>query len=1026
VLITTNHSFLRGASHPHEYVERCQELGIEWLALCDRDGVYGVVRAHAAIREMEADVKLIVGAEMTLEDESTIYLLAQTRRGYANLCQLISKGRLRCEKGESRVHWREICEHAEDCVALWGGERSLLVQPGEPPDEVARHLKEAFGDRLYAIAMRHRRAEEVDQEARLIERARQYDLAIAAGYEVLYHVPERRKLQDILTCVHHGVPIQEAGDRLQPNGEHALKPPHEFRALFKDEPDWIARTRKIAASCTFSLDEIHYVYPSETLPDGRTSDERLRDLTYEGAHERYGELIPREVRAQIENELELIEELEYCGYFLTMKDIVEFCRRQNILCQGRGSAANSAVCYCLGITAVDPVKMKLLFERFLSRERNEPPDIDLDIEHERREEVIQWVYERYGRTHAAMVANVIRYRPRSAVRDIGKALGIPATTLDRIAKMLSHYEGPTEDVLREAGLDPESRQQEQLMRFTSEVLDFPRHLSIHPGGFLLGHEPVHDIVPIENGSMDDRTVIQWDKYDVEELGLFKVDLLGLGALTQIHKCFDMLRSHRDVDLSMATLPTDDDATYDMICEGDTIGVFQIESRAQMNMLPRLRPRQYYDLVIEVSIVRPGPITGEMVHPFLRRRNGEEPVTYPHPSLKPVLERTLGVPLFQEQVMQLAVVAADYSPGEADALRRDMGMWRAKGRIEKHYERMISAMLAKGIEQEFAERIFNQIRGFASYGFPESHAASFALICYATSYLRCHYPAEFTCSLLNSQPMGFYRPSTIVEDAKHHGVEIRPIDILWSKWDCTLERLPHGDYAVRMGFRYLKGLREDDWERIVKARDQRVFHSVEDVVRRTGLGEGILESMAESGAFESLESKRRDAIWKVKGYARTPELPLGLDDQEQAPDFDDLNDFDTVAWDYRTSFHSPRGHPLASLRDKLRAKGLPSAEQVRHLPHDSHVNYAGMVICRQRPSTASGTIFMTLEDETGFVNLIVWPSTYEKFELICKTQNFLGISGQLQSESGVVHLIADTLWRPRLDVEPEGPDSRDFH
>ncbi|MGM0558563.1 MAG: error-prone DNA polymerase [Myxococcota bacterium] len=1026
MLIKSNYSFLKGASHPHEYVERCQELGIEWLALCDRDGVYGVVRAHAAIRETGADVKLIVGSEITLQDDSTIYLLAQTRRGYANLCQLISKGRLRCEKGESRVRWREVCEHAEDCIALWGGERSLLVADGEAPDDVAKHLKDAFGNRLYALAMRHRRAEEVDQEARLLQRAARYDLPVAAGYEVLYHTPERRKLQDLLTCIDHGVPIQEAGNRLEPNGEHALKPPHEFRALFKDEPGWIARTRKIAARCTFSLDEIRYVYPSETLPDGRTSEERLRDLTYEGARQRYGELIPRDVRAQIENELELIEDLEYCGYFLTMKDIVEFCRSQHILCQGRGSAANSAVCYCLGITAVDPVEMKLLFERFLSRERNEPPDIDLDIEHERREEVIQWVYERYGRDHAAMVANVIRYRAKSAVRDIGKALGIPATTLDRIAKMMGRGDGPDEQLLREAGLDPESRQQEQLQYFTTEILDFPRHLSIHPGGFLLGHEPVHDIVPIENGSMDDRTVIQWDKYDVEELGLFKVDLLGLGALTHIHKCFDMLRDHRGVDLSMATLPIDDDATYDMICEGDTIGVFQIESRAQMNMLPRLRPRQYYDLVIEVSIVRPGPITGEMVHPFLRRRNGEEPVTYPHPSLKPVLERTLGVPLFQEQVMKLAIVAADYSPGEADALRRDMGMWRAEGRIEKHHDRMITAMLAKGIEREFAERIFNQIRGFASYGFPESHAASFALICYATSFLRCHYPAEFTCSLLNAQPMGFYKPSTIVEDAKHHGVEIRPIDILWSNWDCTLERLPHGDYAVRMGFRYLKGLREDDWERIESARSQRVFHSVEDVVRRTGLGEGVLESMAESGAFESLEKRRRNAIWKVKGYARTPELPLGLQEDEQTPEFSDLDDFETVSWDYRTSFHSPRGHPLAPMRDKLTARGLPSAEKVRNMPHDSHVNYAGMVICRQRPSTASGTIFMTLEDETGFVNVIVWPSTYEKFELICKTQNFLGISGQLQSESGVVHLIADTLWRPRVDATPEGAGSRDFH
>ncbi|MFW5968906.1 MAG: error-prone DNA polymerase, partial [Persicimonas sp.] len=796
--------------------------------------------------------------------------------------------------------------------------------------------------------------------------------------------------------------------------------------LFPDHPEWIAATREIADRCDFSLDEIHYRYPSETLPGGMTSAERLRTLTYEGAEHRYDDTVPDDVRAQLEKELDLIEELDYCGYFLTMKEIVDYCREHDILCQGRGSAANSAVCYCLGITAVDPVRMKLLFERFISRERNEPPDIDLDIEHERREEVIQHVYDKYGRSHAAMVANVIRYRAKSAVRDVGKALGLPATSLDRLAKIIARSDGPTDEILRQAGLDPSTRAHKLLMACADQILEFPRHLSIHPGGFLLGHEPVHDIVPIENGAMEDRTVIQWDKYAVEDLGLFKVDLLGLGALTHLHKSFDLIEKHRGVELSMDTIPAGDEATYDMICEGDTVGVFQIESRAQMNMLPRLKPRTYYDLVVEISLIRPGPITGEMVHPYLRRRRGEEEVTYPHPSLEPVLERTLGVPLFQEQVMQLAVVAADYSPGEADQLRRDMGMWRSHGKIERHYERMRERMLQKGISEAFAEQIFNQIRGFASYGFPESHAASFALISYATSYLRCHFPAEFTCALLNSQPMGFYRPATIVEDAKRHGVEIRPVDILWSAWDCALERREDGDFAVRMGFRFLKGLREDEFERIERARNERAFASLDDLVRRTEPSEKTLELLAESGALSPLESDRREALWRAKGLARTPQLPLDLPEKEETPDFDELADFQQIAWDYRTTSHSPRGHPLAHLRDRLSKMGLPDAKTVRNMPHDSFVNYAGLVICRQRPSTASGTIFMTLEDETGFLNLIIWPSVYERFQVLCKTQDFLGISGQLQSEEGVTHLIAETLWRPRLDRSPEGAKSRDFH
>ncbi len=689
----SNYSFLEGASHPEELVEAAANLGLPAFALTDRDGVYGVVEAHVKAREL--GVQLILGSEVTLDDESTITLLAMNREGWKNLCRLLTHGRLRSEKGESRVRWDEVCAHAEGLIALWGGRQSLLVHQADPVFVVS-DLRDAFGDRLYAMIARHRRSDETAREARLRARAKRYRLPLVAATEVLYHKPARRELQDVLTCIRHGVTLSEAGRRTQPNAEHALKTPHAFNALFHDLPAAVAATLDIAERCNFGLDALRYVYPSETLPDGQTSSSWLRELTLRGANERYGGNPSSEVLAQIDKELELIDELDYCGYFLTMWEIVRYCREQSILCQGRGSAANSAVCYCLGITAVDPVRMGLLFERFLSRERAEPPDIDLDIEHERREEVIQHVYAKYGRNHAAMVCNFIRYRARSAVRDVGKVLGIAETALDRFSKLLSHHGSLDVEWMRQAGLDPDHPVHRHLLRLASEILDFPRHLSIHPGGFLLGHEPVHDLVPIENASMPDRTVIQWDKDCLEELGLFKVDLLGLGALHQLHLGFDLLERHRDQHWSMATLPQGDEPTYDMICKADTVGVFQIESRAQMAMLPRLKPRTYYDLVIEVSIVRPGPITGGMVHPYLRRRSGEEPVEYPHECLEPVLEKTLGVPLFQEQVIRLAMVAADYTPGEADQLRRDMAAWRRSGRIERHRERLVRRMTAKGI------------------------------------------------------------------------------------------------------------------------------------------------------------------------------------------------------------------------------------------------------------------------------------------------------------------------------------------
>ncbi|HEU4341398.1 MAG TPA: error-prone DNA polymerase, partial [Candidatus Binatia bacterium] len=879
----SNFSFLEGASHPDELIEEAYRLGMPALALTDRDGVYGVVRAHVKAREV--GLRLIIGSQVKVEDQSIVVLLAQNRTGYANLCRLLTDGRLRSEKGESVVTWDEICRHEADLIALWGGDQSLIVAETEP-DRIAGNLRDAFNDRIYGMIARHRRDEEVEQERRLRERAKRYGFPVVAVNEVLYHTPARRPLQDVLTAIRYGMTVASCGRKLKPNAEHTLKPPYAFARLFADDPAALHRTLEIIERCTFSLNEIRYRYPSEQMPDGTTSAAWLRHLTFEGAQERYPKGIPADVIQQLNKELDIIDALDYPGYFLTMREIVEFCREKGILCQGRGSAANSAVCYCLGVTAIDPVRMGLLFERFISKERAEPPDIDLDIEHDRREEVIQHVYEKYGRDRAAMVANVVRYRTRSALRDVGKALGFSETALDRVAKFLSSYDGLSPEALQQMGLDPSTKQHHRLIQLTNEILDFPRHLSIHPGGFLLGHEPVHDIVPIENATMPERTVIQWDKNDLEDLGLFKVDLLGLGGLTQLDLCFRLLEEHRGIRLSMAGIPAEDCAVFDMICKSDTIGVFQIESRAQMAMLPRLKPRSFYDLVVEVSIVRPGPITGGMVHPYLRRRSGEEPVDYPHPSLIPVLKKTLGVPIFQEQVMRLAVVAAEYTPGEADQLRRDMAAWHRIGRMERHRERLITRMQTKGIAPEFAEKVFEQIRGFGEYGFPESHAASFALIAYATAWLKRHYPAEFACSLLNAQPMGFYAPATIVEDAKRHGVIVRPIDVTRSEWDCTLESCldSAGGFAVRMGLRYVKGLGETDGQKIASAHCITPFTSLDDFVRRVALDEGSLSRLAEGGAFDGFGIDRRAALWDVRRLVHARRESLSLPAREKSPSF----------------------------------------------------------------------------------------------------------------------------------------------
>ncbi len=1049
----TNYSFLEGASFPDEQVHAAAELGLPAIGIADRDGLYGVVRAHTAAKEKE--LHLLLGSLITMDDGSAILLYAQTRSGYANLSTLISRGRLRSPKGFSSVEKRDLEQLSRDLIAILPTQGELFFEEGR-----VGWLSGLFGDRLYIGVSRHQEPEEAARERRLRKLAEQHDLPLVALPRILYHEPERRRLQDVVTAIRHGVSLESAGTLLKPNDRFALPSAEVMEARYADAPELLARSVEIARRCSFSLSEIVYRYPSERLPAGYTTAQWLRELTQTGAVERYPDGTPPGVKKQLRRELDIIEELDYCGYFLTMWELVSYCRHNGILCQGRGSAANSVVCYVLGITAVDPVRMDLLFERFISKERAEPPDIDLDIEHRRREEVIQHLYESYGRSHAAMVANVVRFRAKSAVREVGKVLSLPETSCDRVARLLRHHGSSIEEAVAEGGINPEEPSWRLLIELSTELLETPRHLSIHPGGFLLGSEPVSTIVPVENATMPERTVIQWDKYDVEEMGLFKVDLLGLGALTHLDYAFAIIERHFGRTLSLAHIPPGDQGVYRMVSRAETVGVFQLESRAQMAMLPRMKPREFYDLVVEISIVRPGPITGGMVHPYLRRRNGEEEVEYPHPALEPVLSKTLGVPLFQEQVMKLAIVAAEYTPGEADQLRRDMAAWRRSGRIEKHREKLITRMVEKGIAEEFAHQVFDQIRGFGEYGFPESHAASFALIAYATAWLRYHYPVVFTAALLNAWPMGFYSPGSLVSDVKRHGYAVLPVDLLYSDWECTLEPLEGGTHrgggaggrgsgrpdpaassrrrktadaghGIRMGLRFVKGVGEEDAKRVVEAREEAKkrggFRSVTEFVRRTELDEECLASFARAGAFRSFKVNRRQALWEITGSARRlrrREEMVQL--EEGTPRFRELSAYDLVAWNYERSGHSSDAHPLEPFREELRRRNLPDARELARGKNGTTASYAGLVICRQRPETAGGTLFITLEDETGFVNLVVWKQVFKRFRTLLLTSTFLGVTGTLQSHSNVVHVVVEECWKPRIEEEPVDAGSRDFH
>jgi len=993
----SNFSFLRGASHPEELVGTAAHLGYRALALTDECSVAGIVRAHVAAREH--GLQLITGTTITLNDGPTLVLLAADRTAYGQMCALISLGRSLAAKGTYHLRRLDVAGAVPDCFALMAVEH-------DTPDAEADWFARAFGERGRLGVTLLRDAFDDARLARSAALAERTGLPRLACGDVHMHRRGRRALQDTLTAIRLRTPLPEMGRRLHANGERYLRRRATLARLYPQ--DMLAETVRLAGRCRFSVDELRYEYPEELVPPGRSPADWLRELTEKGARERWPEGVPAPTRAQIEHELRLIADLRYEPYFLTVHDLVAYARSREILCQGRGSAANSAVCYCLRITDVDPARMSLLFERFISRERNEPPDIDVDFEHERREEVIQYVYRKYGRHRAALAATVICYRPRSALRDVGRALGLEPHQVERLAKSMSWWDGHrvAGERLREAGFDPDSPPIHRVLTLTNELIGFPRHLSQHVGGFVISRGPLAELVPTENAAMEGRTIIQWDKDDLESLGLLKVDCLALGMLTAIHRGFDLLRRHGRRDLTLAAVPREDPAVYDMICRADTVGVFQIESRAQRAMLPRLRPRSFYDLVIEISIVRPGPIQGDMVHPYLRRRDGEEPEDYPSEEVREVLSRTLGVPIFQEQVMQLAVVAAGFTPGEADGLRRSMAAWRRKGGLGHFRERLMRGMHERGYEAEFAERVFNQIQGFGEYGFPESHAASFALLVYVSAWLKHHEPAAFTAALLNSQPMGFYAPAQLVRDAREHGVPVRPVEATVSDWDCTLEPGQSGTQpALRLGLRLIKGLSREAAIRLVAARNAKTPTGVRDLARRARLTRRDLKALADAGALAALSGHRRQAWWEVLGVE--PDLPLlaRTEITEETAGLTPPSEGEDLVHDYNSVGLSLGRHPLALLRPYLRARRFRSAAELGGESNRRLVRTAGLVVTRQRPASADGVTFVTLEDETGCVNVVVWRSVADRQRRAVVGARLMGVIGIWETRGEVAHLIA---------------------
>lgn len=1085
----TNYSFLVGASHPDELVERAIELDYSALAITDEASLAGVVRAFATSRH--SGLKLIVGAELSLIEGERVVVWARNREGYGQLCRILTLGRRRAAKGECLLAFDDFASHASQWL--------VGILPDSIRSQQLPLWREALGERAYLLAEPRLDGEDNRRLAQVARWAEQFRLPMLAAGGVLYHTAQRQALQHVLTAIRSRTTVELSESQLQANAQLHLQTIEQRKRAFADYPQAIARTLEVSDRCVFDLGQLRYEYPEELAPDGRSPMQYLRELAWQGASRRYPTGIPDRVRSLVEHELSLIEDLRYEAYFLTVWDIVRFARERKILCQGRGSAANSAVCFCLGITAVDPSNSDVLFERFISKERNEAPDIDVDFEHERREEVLQYLYTKYGRERAGLAATVITYRLRSAVRDVGKALGFSLDRVDSLAKQVDRITSPEglDGHCRSVGIDPDSSAGRWLVELTRELLGFPRHLSQHVGGMVITRGPLCELVPIENAAMPDRTVVQWDKDDLEELGILKVDCLSLGMLSAIRRAFDAIREFYGESLSLAAIPQADEQVYDMICRADTVGVFQIESRAQMSMLPRLKPRCYYDLVIEVAIVRPGPIQGNMVHPYLKRRAGEEEVSYPNEQIRQVLHKTLGVPIFQEQAMRLAVVAAGFTPGEADQLRRAMGAWRKTGVIEKFRLKLLDGMRSRGLSEEFAAQVFQQIRGFGEYGFPESHAASFALLVYVSAWIKHHYPAAFTAALINSQPMGFYAPAQLVDDVKRHSVIVKPIDVNYSDWDCTLEPVTadtaflagfvhHRDRrrreqqssdqddwgfappcvraaeafeeaahfadaaacakepvdekayrtetaacdspALRLGLRLVQGLPRTVAETILVARRAGPFRSLSEFTRRTGLGRAVLARLADADVFRSLDDDRRQALWEALAQEKQrTDQPLlaGFDLGEPAVELPNMTDQHQVHEDYRTTGLSLRAHPIAFHRQALGAYQVLSASQLTQTKEGRAVRVGGLVILRQRPSTAKGITFVTLEDESGTVNLVIRPDVWDRFYSVAKRSPAWIVHGRLERRSGVTHVIATRIEDLAQKLPELRTSSRDF-
>jgi error-prone DNA polymerase len=1006
--VTTNFSFLRGASHPEEMVQQAALLGYKQIAVTDVNTLAGIVRAHAAAKKL--GVRIIVGCHLRLLDGPSLLAYPTNIDGYAQLCELLSIGNLRTEKGDCHLHKKDVYEQLKDVRLIAQAPLHLnnLFELEHAFQDALKEYQQQFGNKLLLAAQRRYLGDDSKYLYRLSQLSSALQIPLVATNDVYYHEATRRQLQDVLTCIKEKCTIQTAGFKLYPNAERYLKTEDEMKRLFRQYPDAILRTQEIVQACTFSLDELKYEYPEEITSEGRTPQEELTYLTWKGAKDFFGEEVPAKTVNAINHELRFIKEMNYAAYFLTVYDIVKFARSKDILCQGRGSAANSTVCFCLGITSVNPEKFDLLFERFLSAARNEPPDIDVDFEHERREEVIQYIYEKYGRDRAAIVATVTQQHQKGAIRDVAKAMGLSVDTIGKISESVVRFGNEAYDdkkTAAEIGMNANDRYLKKVFELTNQFIGFPRQLGQHTGGFVISRNKLSRLCPVLNARMQNRTCIEWNKDDIDALGFLKIDVLALGMLTCIRKAFDLLKHHYGLHYTLATIPQDDPAVYEMIGRADTVGVFQIESRAQQTMLPQMKPKTFYDLVIEVAIVRPGPIQGGMVHPYLNRRTGKEKVEYPSKELEEILGRTLGVPLFQEQAMKVAIVAGGFTPAEADDLRRNMATFKTKGMLHLFEKKLVDGMVARGYTPEYAKRIHKQLEGFGSYGFPESHAASFALLVYVSSWIKCHYPDVFAGALLNSLPMGFYQPAQIVMDAQKHGVEVLPVDINYSYWDNTLEQKTGKHYSLRLGFRHVRSIREEDMQLLLQSRTK----PFEDIfaVSNIGLSDVVLELLADADAFRSVGLDRREALWHISVKDKPVALFSGVrdnDKKEQTIELPLMQNGEHVLQDYAATSLSVKAHPVSFLREKLQLLHVTINKDLGKQQNGAVVKSAGLVIVRQRPETAKGVWFITLEDETGFSNLVVFQNIQEKFKKEILQARLLMVEGKLQIEGEVVHVI----------------------